>query len=82
MKEELNKELMKLNELEILSLLKSNKIERELRKEIYALYIIKRTERLIIELLPLIANLGIAYAVMGMAQKTVDKIFKTKSLGG
>ena len=76
MKEELNKKLMKLSELEILSILKSNRMERGLRKEIYALYTMKRIERLIIESLPLIVNLGVACTVTGIVQKAVNKILK------
>ena len=73
MDKELDKELLKLSEIEIQSLLKSNILERELRKEIYALYTIKRIERLIIESLPLIAGIGIASGVVGIIGKLIKK---------
>jgi len=72
----MTKWLMDFTEREIQSMLKSNQFKREFRKEVYALYIIKRTERLIIESIPLIANIAIAMGVGTIINKEVNKIVK------
>lgn len=74
----MNKVLNDFTLLEIESILKSNRIERNTRKLIYGLKKTKEVYYLIKKSIPIIANLSIGMAIQGVINKSIKDILDSE----